>query len=442
MSQKQAVCILGMGFVGLTLAVVMAECGHKVVGIEINPDTVRRLSSGNAHFYEIGLEARLRRVIQSGALCITGDIKEAAGCRVFILTVGTPLDKGGNPRMDMVERAASEVASVMPADSMVILRSTVRLGTTRKVVKPILDKTGQTYALAYCPERTIEGDALAELRSLPQICGGLTPDDAWRAASLFQSLTPTTVRVSSLEAAELVKLLDNSYRDLTFAFGNEVAMICEAAGLNANEIIRAGKLGYSRTNIAKPGLVGGPCLEKDPHILAHGLRDFHCEPRLISTGRDLNERLPEFVAKELARELAAMGGTPKIAVCGIAFKGRPETDDLRGSPSKFVLDALRKSMPKASVVVQDFACTDAALTEYTGLPAVSIQDAFRDASLVVVANNNKRYEGLDVAPLLGTMRKGAILYDFWNVVSVDAVTIPNGVRCYTLGAMSAARSKA
>ena len=441
-SQDQHVCILGMGFVGLTLAVAMAECGFQVVGVEINPDTIKMLESGNAHFFEVGLQSRLARQLEQGNLRFVGKLtKEAAGnCTLFILTVGTPLDKTGNPRMDMVERATNEVAEVMPENAMVVLRSTVRIGTTRKVVKPILDRTGKTYQLGYCPERTIEGNALAELRSLPQIVGGLTDDDAWRAAAVFQHMTPTTIRVSTLETAELIKLLDNSYRDLMFAFGNEVALLCEAAGLDAGEVIRAGKTGYPRTNIALPGFVGGPCLEKDPHILEHAMKDHGFRPELISTGRRLNEELPMWVATSLSDMLKGVSGKLKIAICGMAFKGRPETDDLRGTPSTLLADALRQTFPDAEIVGQDFAVAPSAIAEL-GLPAATIDEAFQGAHAVLIANNNTKYEWLDLDRLMPTMARPAVIYDCWSVLQLKASDAPEGIRYVRLGSVNASLAK-
>lgn len=440
--QDEHVCILGMGFVGLTLAVVMAECGFQVVGVEINPDTIRHLESGNAHFFEVGLQSRLRRQLEAGNLRFVRELtKEAAGnCSLFVLTVGTPLDKTGNPRMDMVERATNQVAAVMPEDALVILRSTVRIGTTRKIVKPLLDATGKKYQLAYCPERTIEGNALAELRSLPQIVGGLTTEHAWRAAAVFQHMTPTTIRVSSLETAELIKLLDNSYRDLMFAFGNEVALLCEAAGIDAGEVIRSGKTGYPRTNIALPGFVGGPCLEKDPHILEHALKDFGFRPELISTGRRLNEELPMWVAKSLASLLKSKGSKLKIAICGMAFKGRPETDDLRGTPSILLADALKLTFPEATIVGQDFAVAPAAIQEL-GLPSATIDEAFADADAVVIANNNSKYEWIEFDRLVGSMAKPSVIYDCWSVLQTTADDMPEGVKYLRLGSIGAALAK-
>jgi UDP-N-acetyl-D-mannosaminuronic acid dehydrogenase len=441
-SQDQHVCILGMGFVGLTLAVVMAECGFQVVGVEINPDTIKKLESGNAHFFEVGLQSRLSRQLANGSLRFVSRLtaESAAGCSLFILTVGTPLDKGGDPRMDMVERATGEVADAMREGSLVILRSTVRLGTTRKVVKPILDQSGKSYQLAYCPERTIEGNALAELRMLPQIVGGMSGDDAWRAAAVFQHMTPTTIRVSTLETAELIKLLDNSYRDLFFAFGNEVALLCEAAGLDAIEVIGAGKTGYARTNIAMPGFVGGPCLEKDPHILEHAMKDFGFRPELISTGRRLNEELPGWVVRSLSKMLAGVGGKKKIAICGMAFKGRPETDDLRGTPSTLLVDAMRETFPDAEIVGQDFAVAPAAIAEL-GVPSATIDEAFTDAHAVVIANNNSKYEWLDLDGLMATMAKPAVIYDCWSVLQLKPEDAPEGVRYVRLGSVNAALAK-
>ncbi len=438
MAQDRHVCILGMGFVGLTLAVVMAECGFQVIGVEIDSRTLQRLESGDAHFFEVGLQARLRRALASGALRFVSALvaEDVSHCSLFILTVGTPLDESGTPRMDMVERATRQVTAVMRDGALVVLRSTVRLGTTRAVVKPILDATGKRYQLAYCPERTIEGNALAELRMLPQIVGGLTPEDSWRAAAVFQHMTPTTIRVSSLETAEAIKLLDNSYRDLFFSFGNEVALLCEAAGLDAVEVIGSGKMGYARTSIASPGFVGGPCLEKDPHILEHSMKDFGFRPELISTGRRLNERVPDWVARSLARLLAPATGRLKIAICGIAFKGRPETDDVRGTPSTLLAEALRTAFPGAELVGQDFAVSADVIREL-GLTPAAIDDAFAGAQAVVIANNNSKYEWVDLDRLMAKMARPAVIYDCWSVLQLKPHDAPEGVRYVRFGSVAA-----
>lgn len=439
--RDRGVCILGMGYVGLTLAVAMAECGYRVVGVEVDPIKAHRLANGEAHFFEAGLNSRLACQVSIGNLAITSEHDEMAveSCAVFVVTVGTPLDSDGQPRMDMVERASGQVAEVMQEGALVILRSTVQLGTTRKVAKPILDASGKPYHLAYCPERTIEGKALEELRSLPQIVGGLNDEASWRAAQIFQRVTPTTIRVSSLEAAEIVKLLDNSYRDLSFAFGNEAALMCEAASLDGLEVIHAANTGYDRTAIAAPGLVGGPCLEKDPHILRASMAEYGCVPRLVTTGRQINEGLPVAVIDLLEQELSLIDRKQaQVAVCGLAYKGRPETDDLRGTPARYLISALRDRLPRSRLVGQDFA-VDADGIRGLGLYPVGIEEAFRGSSMVIIANNNRRYTELDIDSLASSMDSPGVIFDMWDCLQPQLVLSDRSVSVFRLGAVNAQR---
>src|SRR5579875_2407707 len=266
------VAVIGLGYVGLTLGVALARRGVQVIGVERRGSIVELTNRGVPHFSEIGLAEALNSVVQNGTLTATESLDGFPPCQYYIITVGTPLSaETGQPRLDMIEAAAKQVADHFPDDCAVILRSTVRIGTTREVVKPVLDRAGKRYFLSMCPERTLEGDALRELANLAQIVGGVDDLASDRAASLFSRLTHTIVRVDNPETAEMIKLVDNTYRDVSFAFGNEVARACVAIGINAHDVIKFGKLGYPRTNVARPGLVGGPCLEKDPHILLHSL---------------------------------------------------------------------------------------------------------------------------------------------------------------------------
>jgi len=435
------ICIVGMGYVGLTLAVVMAERGFRVTGLEINPEILSRLSAGDPHFHEVGLRVRLRKVLDTGALRIQERIPEGGDLpTVFIISVGTPLGADGRPRIDMVEQVTREIVGAMPSGGLIVLRSTVVIGTTRKVVLPILEAFGKEFHLAYCPERTIEGKALEELRSLPQIVGGLGAADARRAAAIFQELTPTTMRVSSLETAEVIKLLDNSFRDLFFAFGNEVALLCDAIGIDGVEVIQAANMGYARTNIALPGFVGGPCLEKDPHILEYSLAPFDFKPRLICTGRELNESLPGQVIRSLLKDLPAekLPATPVVSICGLAFKGRPETDDLRGTPVKILIREIRRALPTAEIRGQDFAVSPEGIKSL-GLKPVSIEEAFAGANLVIVANNNSKYQWLDYNELVKPMADPAMVYDVWDVLQGVAVHEKNRVIYRRLGSENAWR---
>jgi UDP-N-acetyl-D-mannosaminuronic acid dehydrogenase len=282
--------VVGLGYVGLTLATALADVGLRVVGIEKRQDVVDAVTAGRPSFQEVGLDRVLSAVVESGRLEAFTEFQPEQSCATYIITVGTPLDGNGRARLDMIESATRQVADSMPDGSLVILRSTVKIGTTRNIVAPILQASGKKFEIAMCPERTLEGNALAELRQLPQIVGADTAETRDRAGRLFSHLTNQVLGVSSLETAEIVKLADNTYRDVWFGFANEVARLCDAVGVSANEVISTGKLGYPRTNIAQPGLVGGPCLEKDPHILRQSARDYglswRSRPRLGPSTND------------------------------------------------------------------------------------------------------------------------------------------------------------
>jgi UDP-N-acetyl-D-mannosaminuronic acid dehydrogenase len=417
------VCIMGMGYVGLTLAVVMAEKGFNVAGVEINVATLTKLQNKKPHFFEQGLEIRLKRAVDKGTLTFyqrINEIPQALRPSLFVITVGTPLGENYKSQMHMVESVGSEIAVHMPEDSLVILRSTVRLGTTRKVVLPLLQRTGKKFSLAYCPERTLEGKAFEELTKLPQIVGGYIEEDTQRASDVFHQLTPTVIRVSSLESAEIIKLLDNSYRDHMFAFGNEVALLCDAAELDGIEIIRAANLGYERTNIAMPGFVGGPCLHKDPHILIDSLTDFGYSPSLIKHGRTLNESISSHVIAMALRDLPNLAEAKnlKISILGLAFKGRPETDDIRATPAIELIMALKAQFPSAQIFGQDFAVSNESI-QTLGIQACTLEQSFAEANLVIVANNNAKYQWIELDALAAKMQKPGLVFDVWATLPID-----------------------
>lgn len=435
----RSVCVIGLGYVGLTLAVTMAEAGFDVVGTEIRGDVLAQLLRGEPHFHEVGLRPRLIRLLRERRLRFAVHIPANHHARVYIITVGTPIDAERRVRLDMIERASREVAEHLQPGDLVILRSTVKVGATRAVVEPILQTTGVQFDLAFCPERTLEGQALAELHRLPQIVGGCTAAATIRAAQLFHFLTPTVIRVDDAETAEMIKLVDNTYRDVSLAYANEVARMCDAIGIRAVEVIEAGKLGYARTNIPLPGPVGGPCLEKDPYILAEALRERGYEPELALAARRINERQPEEVAAFIAQRTSALDGfpdAPVITLLGIAFKGRPPTDDLRGTMARWVHRALQHRFPKATFRGYDpIAQPDAVRT--LGLEASpTLDDAVAGAHLVVIMNNHPVFTELHFPMLVARVGRPAFIYDFWNVFFGQELDLPSGVGYAALGAHS------
>jgi UDP-N-acetyl-D-mannosaminuronic acid dehydrogenase len=437
MMRDRKICIMGLGYVGLTLAVVMAEVGFDVQGVEIRDDVVRDLARGKPHFHEPGLAGRLARVLKSGRLSVSQHIPADFDASVYVVTVGTPLDGAGKVRVDMVVNVVREIAEHLKDRDMVVMRSTVELGTTRNVVKPLLDATGQSFDLVFCPERTLEGQALRELRELPQIVGGHDQDARIRAAQVFQFLTPTVVQVSSLETAELIKLVDNAQRDVHFGLSNEVARLADAIGVSAMEVIRAGKLGYPRTDLPVPGPVGGPCLEKDSHILASGLGGLGIAPEIIMAARRTNERQPGEVIAQLHGLCCRFDNfpdAPVITLAGVAFKGRPETDDLRGTMARPILAALRAAFPLGRFRGFDIAVEATTIRKTFQIEAAqSIDDAFAGSNLLIIANNHPCFERMPLSSLAEQMARPAIIFDFWNNFAAGTIDVPEGVAYTGLG---------
>lgn len=414
----RSVCMIGMGYVGLTLAVAMAEVGFRIHGVETNLDTVAAIRAGRAPFRESGLDTRLSQQVFAGTITVSQDWPAPGACNVYVVTVGTPLaDERKVTNLDSIRAVTRRLSQALRPGNMVILRSTVRVGVSRSIVKPALDETGVAYDLAFCPERTLEGRALQELRTLPQIVGGVNHASSVRAAQLFNYLTPTTIRVSDLETAEMIKLINNTQRDLMFAFANEVADICDAIGVSAPEVIEAGNMGYARGGMPLPGPVGGPCLEKDPYILAEGVIGFGAEARLAMLGRQVNEALPERAAAIIAEEVSARIPRDKVqkgVIMGVAFKGRPETSDLRGTLAIPLIAELKKQFPKARLVAFDPAVQTEDIRELGVVACESAEDAFQDADFVVYQNNNASFARLNLADLSRLMRQDGVIYDMWN----------------------------
>lgn len=428
-----------MGFVGLTLAVALAEQGFNVLGLEIDQNKIHQLIDCKVHFHEEGLAARCKQQFETGRLKFAhpDTFENLHDYTVFIMTVGTPLDEQGVPRMDMVERSAKYIAEKMPEGALTILRSTVKLGTTRSVVQPLLEASGKTFDLAYCSERTLEGKALEELSTNPQIIGGLNFESSVRAEEIFSKLTPKVIHVSTLEAAELIKLLDNSFRDYSFAFGNEVALICEAAGLNASEVIETANWEYSRTNIPRPGFVGGPCLEKDPHILCNSLQQFGFTPRLVKLARAQNEYLPIHVVDRIEAWIKkkGMSSPPDICILGLAFKGVPETDDTRGTPAKILIEGLKARWPDTRIYGADWLCSIPQIKELGVIPielkAWNGLIKIMECPIVVVANNHP-LNGRHVEEYCTADKIfGRLVVDCCGAVKLEQIS--NGVEYMRLG---------
>lgn len=428
------VAVVGLGYVGITVAASFADAGVRVLGIEKRRDVVEILRSGRCHIFEPGVDEVLARTIGKN-LEVVADWPEALPPAV-IICVSTPADlKAKKPDLRNIEDAAGEIARRLPDGGVIIVRSTVPVGTSRKLVLERARAVRPDVGLAFCPERTVQGAALMELRTLPQVIGAIDEQSFERAAALFSRLTDRVVRVASPEAAEMVKLVNNCHTDLIYAFGNEVALLAATHGVDPMEVIRGANEHYTvrtdgvavvRPRIAIPGYVGGACLSKDPYLLLQSLGERSPEQSLVFAARALNEGMPERTVDELLTMLAHAGKNPKTArvlVCGFAYKGRPETDDLRGTPATPFVEALRGKV--GALLGHDYKVAAADVAAF-GVEAVELDAGLQGVDAVVLLNDHPRYVAELTPEKLAAARAPVVVYDAWRILRNTGIPrLPN-----------------
>ncbi len=436
MKKNSSVCIIGLGFVGLTLAAIMAKKGFKIYGVEKKKFILKNLKSKKSHFYEPGLDEDIRYIIKKKKFTFHSSIPNNNDINTYIISVGTPLNKSKKIITKHIIATTKKISKQLKDGDCIILRSTVKIGTTRNIVGKILYKTKKKFKLAFCPERAVEGAALKELNYLPQIIGGIDKDSINYARGIFQKITKKIVAVSSLETAEMIKLIDNSSRDVFFAYANEIARTSESLGLNANEIINCGKLHYDRTFLASPGLVGGPCLHKDPYIFSESLKNSKTKAEITLMARKINERQPYEIVNSIynkIRKIKNFSKNPKIIILGLAFKGKPITDDLRGSMSLEVFKALKKKFTNSKFYGFDPIVSKGEIKKLGLNPCLSLSNSFKKKDLIIIANNHPIFSKMNIEKLVKTSNKPSIVYDFWNHFNAESINFPNSISYNGLG---------
>lgn len=440
--EEKVLAIYGMGYVGLTLAATFANAGIPVIGIDISEPLISQLNTGTAPFYEKGLDSLLSSLAQSNPIRFSTDPR-LHPADIHIVTVGSPVLADGTPDLSSVESASRTIAAILKREDLVIFRSTVPVGTMRRIVLPILEKSGLAcgadFRLVFAPERTVEGKALDELRSLPQIIGGFDKASSDMAGTLFGQITNTIVEVESLEAAELVKLMNNTFRDLVFSFANEVAQICDAYNLNAFALVHAANEGYPRDRIPLPSPgVGGICLSKDPFIYTHPIDPLPKAPVLGVASRSINRAGAAYVIGKL-QAFCNRTGKPleslRILVLGLAFKGMPETSDIRGSVA---LDLIEKLPVRKNILVKDYVVTQAQI-EALGCTAAGndLAAVFSQIDAVVVMNNHYLNNRFNFVQALRRRNGPMLFFDGWNMFDQREIENLPGVHYATMGYMTA-----
>jgi UDP-N-acetyl-D-mannosaminuronic acid dehydrogenase len=383
------ICILGLGYIGLPTASAFASHAVKVVGVDVNPRVVETLQAGKIHIHEPGLGEAVRQAIAGGNLSVATRPEPADA---FIIAVPTPFYDDKRADMRAVTAAAEAIAPHLRPGNLVVLESTSPPRTTVDLIAPILEKSGlkagADFYLAYSPERVLPGQILRELIENARVIGGITPASAQAGRELYSIFVTGEIIQTDATTAEMVKLMENTYRDVNIAIANEFARLADRFGVDIWEAIGLANR-HPRVKILNPGPgVGGHCISVDPWFLVEAAPDL---AQLIRAARQVNDSQPRFVL-ELVRE--ALGSLPgkRIAALGLAFK--PDVDDLRESPAAEIVHLLQKE--------------GAAVTAFEpfrpeGLPgieaAASLAESLEEADLVLLLVGHSQFRNLTPADL-------------------------------------------
>jgi UDP-N-acetyl-D-glucosamine dehydrogenase len=389
---------LGLGYVGLPLSVEFASAGLNVTGFDLARDKVDAVNRGESYVKDVSSE-RLQGLLREGRLHASSDFGELAGCDAVIICVPTPLSKTKDPDLQMVVDAAKSIAATLHEGQLVVLESTTYPGTTEELILPMLTerglKVGQDFFLAFSPERVDPGNPRFHTRNTPKIIGGVTPDCTRVTQALYSRAIETVIAVSSTRAAEMVKLLENTFRSVNIGLVNEVALMCARLGVDVWEVIDAAAskpFGFMPF-YPGPGL-GGHCIPIDPLYLSWKLKTLNYRARFIELAGEINSAMPEYVLERITdalndRQKSVRGS--RILVLGVSYKR--DIDDVRESPALDVLRLLENRGARVAYndpYVRELRLNGARLVSEELMPAVAAAD------LVVIVTDHSRYAYRDI----------------------------------------------
>ncbi len=396
------VCVLGLGYIGLPTASVLATHGYSVIGVDVKDKLINQLRNGYVHIQEPGLKTMVQAGINSGNLIVAD---KPAAADAFIITVPTPIKPDKRAELSYVESAARSIVPYLQPGNLIVLESTVPPGTTAGMFAAILQESGlnpwQDLYVVHSPERVLPGRILEELVSNDRVIGGLTPKAARKAHTLYASFVQGEIYLSDATTAEMVKLMENTYRDVNIALANEFALVAEALGTNVWQAIEIANR-HPRVNILKPGPgVGGHCIAVDPWFLVQAAPG---PSQLIASARRLNDRMPEHVVEKLGALMTGIEN-PRVAALGLSYKSN--VDDMRESPALTVIRWLQAT--GCEVRAYDPHIKDSELN----IVVESIEEAVTDADCVILLTDHSDFNDLDPFDL-GQMMRRQILLDTRN----------------------------
>lgn len=392
------ICVLGLGYIGLPTASLLANRGFQVTGVDVNPSIIETINQGRIHFTEPDLDVMVHAAVAAGSLKAQSKPEEAS---VFIIAVPTPFRDGHQPDLSCLETALDSLAPILKKDDLVILESTVPVDTSERLSKRLAGKrpdlsfpsstpeTGHVH-ISHCPERVLPGQILKELIHNDRIIGGVHPCCAEKAKAFYREFVQGECHVTDAKTAEMTKLAENAFRDVNIAFANEISLLCERFGVNPFELVRFTNC-HPRVRILQPGPgVGGHCIAVDPWFLWSGAPDL---ARLIQTAREVNDGKPDFVVSQILKKVEGLK-QPVIACFGLSFKA--DVEDMRESPSLRIVQKLAEEEVGPILVVEPhISRLPDTLGTYAHVRLVNMETALQESQILVGLVNHKIFLSID-----------------------------------------------
>lgn len=399
-SKEAVVGIIGLGYVGLPLAIENAKAGYKTIGFDIQVQKVAMINGGMNYIGDVE-DNELKSVVEKGKLCATTDFSFIKDVDFVAICVPTPLDNYQQPDISYIKSSAEAVGEYLHKGMGVVLESTTFPGTTEELVRPILEsksglKCGEDFYLAFSPERVDPGNPIYKTKNTPKVVGGIGRDSTEVAAAMYRNVLESDIyEVSSPAVAEMEKILENTYRNINIGLANEMAIICEKMGINVWQVIEAAKTKPYGFQAFYPGPgLGGHCIPLDPYYLTWKAREYGYHTRLIETCGEINNYMPQYVVERLSKILnrfkKPLNGS-RVLVLGVAYK--QDIDDYRESPALKVIENLEKE--EAGVVFYDPFVASYKLKgqEHEGLKELTAEELEKaDIVLITTAHSNIDYE--------------------------------------------------
>ena len=402
MNKKPKACFIGLGYIGLPTAIIAAGHGIDVLGVDINESVVKTINQGKIHIVEPGLEDLCKKVVGNGGLRAA---TEPAESDVYLIVVPTPFKGNNEPDISFVEAATRAVLPKLKSGDLYIIESTSPIGTTEKMAELIFTERpelkGELY-IAYCPERVLPGNVIYELVHNDRVIGGIDAVSTEKAIAFYRRFVKGDLHATNARTAEMCKLIENSSRDAQIAFANELSIICDKADINVWELVKLANK-HPRVNILQPGCgVGGHCIAVDPWFI---VSDFPAEAKMIAASRNINNYKAFWCAEKIENEVLQFrlkhGKQPQVALMGLAFK--PDIDDLRESPAKYIAQKVMQSAGD-----DGFMVVEPNVAEHHVFKLTHYQEAFDQADIVVYLVAHKEFKELGE-------NKDKVILDFCGV---------------------------